>query len=63
MDQPLTLPDVRVRRTDFDPMIEGASFRYEGHVYQVTQIKSRGRIMIKHLGIVEIIQRGAANDE
>ena len=44
------------------PLRKDSSFVLYGHVYQVVEVKSRGRLMIKHLGIVDNKQRKAANE-
>lgn len=43
----------RIVKTKADPMREGHTFCYKGHVYQVYQDKDRGRHMVRHLGRVD----------
>jgi len=45
------VPVERIVKDDADPMREGTAFVFKGHVYKVTQSKSRGRHVIKHMGI------------
>lgn len=36
-----------------DPLMQGLSFVLHGHVYHVVKDKTRGRHMIRHLGIAQ----------
>ena len=51
-DRPM-VPVSRINKVphSLDPLKQGLSFVLHGHVYHVVEDKSRGRHMIRHLGI------------
>ncbi|MFH2075409.1 MAG: hypothetical protein ABIJ57_08700 [Pseudomonadota bacterium] len=46
-----SVPAERIVKDDSDPMREGLAFVLNGHAYKVVRAKTRGRYVIKHMGI------------